>query len=313
MSKWVSKLAPYLERFVDLKQNLGFTYRSQIATLLALDRFCLQNFPEQTAITLEMALAWSKPRSPDERATTANARISVLRQLALYIRLSNPDCFVPDISFRLKKEQFICHILSDQETERFFTALSQLGNRANYPHRAKTYQLFFRLLYCTGLRPGEALKLNREHVDWKKDSLNILASKGHAKRVVALDGDLAHRMKEYDKSLPVERLPFFSFDGTVRPSLDSLYRCMKTVWSKANPKSQPPRLYDFRHTFITKRILLWHERREDLQNKLPYLMSFVGHTRTEDTLYYFRVVPELCGLLATASTEDLVPDLGESA
>lgn len=312
MSKWVSNLATYLERYVEMKTALGFVYRSQTECLLSFDRFCHKNFPAESTITLEMAIDWVNQRSSQERNSTSNARLSVLRQFALYVRLTDPNCYVPDNSLRLKREQFVCHIITDSEFSRFFRELDLMKSHPCLPFRAETYKEFFRLLYCTGLRSGEAVSLNRDHFDWSSNTVNILESKLHAKRVVALSTDLAQRLKAYDQSLPSERLSFFSFDGVKRPALNSFSECLQSLWSVANPNSSHVRLYDFRHTFITKRILLWHQNKEPVREKLPYLMSFVGHKHIEDTLYYFRIVPELCGLFENP-TEDLIPEFDEDA
>lgn len=309
MSEWVSKLGTFLEKFIIMKMDMGFVYKTQTETLHEFDKFCNNKFPEADIITQDMVLEWLN--NSNRKSGTVNARFSALRQFALYIQLSRPDSFVPSTSLRVRREQFICHIMTDKEATRLFDALDHMTNVGTYVHRAQTYQAFFRLLYCAGLRPSEAHKLNRENINWASNTITILASKGHAKRVVPLSGDMAHWLKSYDQSLPSERTPFFSFDGMHRPSIKAFSLCLRTTWKAANPESTGVRLHDFRHTFITKRILEWHKNHADLKRKLPLLMSFVGHKRVEDTLYYFRVIPELCGLLDSVVRVDVIPEEGD--
>lgn len=311
---WLSGLAPHLKHFVETQQALGFSYRSQIESLHSFDRFCFQHFPSSTTITRQMALSWLERKTPTEKTGTTNARISVLRQFAIYLHMRDSECFVPDKSFRLKKNQYVCRILTCVEIEKFWGVLKQenFSRSSRAPYQIETCKEFFKLLYCTGIRPSEAIRLNTADFDWGTNTISIKESKGHANRTIALTADLAHQLAKYDRLLPLNRLPFFSFDGSTRPSIDSYSYWLKKIWRKSGLTTPCIRLHDFRHTFITKRILIWHKQKVDLRKQLPYLMSFVGHKRLEDTLYYFRLVPELCGLLEINSEFDLVPNVGDA-
>jgi integrase len=60
---------------------------------------------------------------------------------------------------------------------------------------------------------------------------------------------------------------------------------------------------DFRHSFITLRLLQWHKQGVDLSLKAQFLQAFVGHNRLEDTLYYFRLVPEVLSVYGEVGHE----------
>lgn len=61
---------------------------------------------------------------------------------------------------------------------------------------------------------------------------------------------------------------------------------------------KPPRLFDLRHTFATHRLYQWMRAGKDLYAMMPYLSSYMGHARLNETFYYIHLVP---GMLETMS------------
>ena len=53
------------------------------------------------------------------------------------------------------------------------------------------------------------------------------------------------------------------------------------------------RIHDLRHTFICRRIQLWHEHGADIDNAMAALSTYVGHAKISDTYWYLTGVPEL--------------------
>lgn len=311
MKTWTSKLGPHLQRFEEMKKALGYSYRHQSVALHSFDQFCFTNFPEATTLTQEMALAWFKRRREEERASTTNARISLFRELARFIKLTDPECFVPDKRYRLRVQPVVCRILTDLERKQFFSALEKMQNPTKYPYLVQTCRTYFIFLYCTGVRASEAVHLDRNHIDFKSGEINIIESKRHYSRKIVLSYDLLKIFKKYDSLLPNDRIPFFSFDSANRPSIELFYYYLKKIWSLSNLTSKCIRQHDFRHTFITKRILEWQQNHENLKEKIQILMRFVGHKHIDDTLYYFRMTPELSNYFSCDDNDDVIPDLGD--
>jgi hypothetical protein len=54
-----------------------------------------------------------------------------------------------------------------------------------------------------------------------------------------------------------------------------------------------PRIHDLRHTFICRRVKLWHEQSADIDNAMVALSTYVGHAKVSDTYWYLTGVPEL--------------------
>lgn len=75
-----------------------------------------------------------------------------------------------------------------------------------------------------------------------------------------------------------------------------------------------PRPYDFRHTFITTRILKWVEQGIDINIMLPFLKVFVGHSSINDTWYYFKLIPQHANTLSerySTTNNKIIPEVLE--
>jgi len=53
------------------------------------------------------------------------------------------------------------------------------------------------------------------------------------------------------------------------------------------------RIHDLRHTFICRRVLLWHNDGADIDNAMAALSTYVGHVKISDTYWYLTGVPDL--------------------
>ena len=52
------------------------------------------------------------------------------------------------------------------------------------------------------------------------------------------------------------------------------------------------RVYDLRHRFATAVLNQWLDEKIDLNARLPYLQTFMGHKEMESTAYYIHLLPE---------------------
>jgi integrase len=56
------------------------------------------------------------------------------------------------------------------------------------------------------------------------------------------------------------------------------------------------RIHDLRHTFICRRVQLWHKYGADIGNAMAALSTYVGHAKVSDTYWYLTGVPDLMAL-----------------
>ena len=59
-----------------------------------------------------------------------------------------------------------------------------------------------------------------------------------------------------------------------------------------------PRIHDLRHTFVVRRVMLWHEQGVDVDQAMLALSTYVGHALITNTYWYLTGVPELMAVAA---------------
>ena len=94
----------------------------------------------------------------------------------------------------------------------------------------------------------------------------------------------------------------------------SLY--FNKIWDQAGLRKDAevqPRAYDLRHHFACKNILKWSLNNEDVMAKLPYLMTFMGHSNIESTYYYIHLIPDFFPKYNDLSllSNELIPEVVE--
>ncbi len=56
-----------------------------------------------------------------------------------------------------------------------------------------------------------------------------------------------------------------------------------------------PRIHDLRHSFAVHALLTWYREGVDVQNRLPWLSTYLGHRDPRSTYLYLSAAPELLG------------------
>jgi integrase len=175
-----------------------------------------------------------------------------------------------------------------------------------HPLRAATFATLIGLLAATGMRGGEAMRLNRHDIDWDRGALTIWDSKFGKSRLLQLHASTIDALSEY--RLQRERLcpspPNASFlvsttgnrltHATVQPTFRQLLH-RAGIGPRTGAR---PHLHALRHTFAVRTLLGWYRDGEDVQARLPALSSYLGHTDPDATYWYLSAAPELLRLAA---------------
>jgi integrase len=149
------------------------------------------------------------------------------------------------------------------------------------------YRALFLLLYCTGLRFGEALRLRVRDVDLRGGVVFIADSKGRSRWVPfhsSLGCELAkyrHQRRTFASEGPNE--PYFVRADRSPLSIPAASDTLRAIYRRAGLKPERgrhgPRPYDLRHTFAVHRLTRWYRQGVDLQARLPWLSAYMGHVR----------------------------------
>ena len=168
------------------------------------------------------------------------------------------------------------------------------------PHTVRAMIL---LLYGTGLRIGEALRLNLGDVDLDNSILTIRETKFFKSRFVPTGGDLNRVLRLYDErerpaNSGTPESPFLVGKNGMRISIDTANHTFQWLRTEAgvlrfDGGRYQPRLHDFRHTFAVTRLVRWYREGKDVQRLLPLLSTYLGHAHLDSTAVYLTMTNEL--------------------
>ncbi len=296
-----SRLASQLEAFVSLRRAMGLHYRGRtLGELQRFDRFVAALADPPDIVTGKLVESWME-QSAHLRATTRKKRLGLVRQFSLYLARLRPDTHIPSRSrFPIEAPVFKAYIYSpDEYRDLLQAALSLPGPHARL--RAKTFHAVLLVLFGTGLRIGEALRLRLRDVDLEAGTLLIRQTKFMKSRIVPISPSLVDALRLFLK----ERLeaaagpdaPLFISHWRQSYSVDSFSKTFHKLLVVAGvprvPRARRPRVYDIRHTFAVTRVLQWYQEGADLQAKLPLLATYMGHVDVLSTQVYLHSTPEL--------------------
>jgi integrase/recombinase XerD len=297
-------IAGELHTFLEFKRSLGFGYGRAEFTLREFDRFLSGYVKKKRRWRLDQAaLTWLSSK-PNRKPVSVSMDAAILRQLFSYLRRL-PHLRVVEPQWpRLPTEScFVPHYLSESDVVKLVGICANL-NRP--PFRASLYRALVLILYCTGIRFGEALRLCMRDVDTRSAVLFIETFKGRA-RWVPFHRSLARELDRYR----VERIGYapsgqddrFFVGGNQRNlPVSTAHSTLHGLFAKAGFKPEKgrvgPRPYDLRHAFAVQRLTLWYRQGVDLHARLPWLSAYMGHMDIIGTETYLNATPELLQLAA---------------
>lgn len=314
---FLSRFATRIQEFINQKNVLGFPYTESSRILSNFDKFCADKFPDETALTKEICMAWTVKRDTEGNNTFRN-RLMPIREFAYHLNRVGETAFVLPTDFVKKGARYIPYIYSQDEILAFWGVLDNIPRKRNFPIRHLVIPTIFRLIYCCGLRPAEARKLLREDIDLSIGKIYIRESKGHKDRIVMMADDVNALCQCYDsqvQSIMPGRTLFFPDSSGRLYTKKWIEKTFRVPWAKTGivvSSPNPPRIYDFRHTFATHCLYKWLGEGKDVTAYLPYLSAYMGHTQLSDTYYYIHLVPELfidMSGLDFSKYENLLPEV----
>lgn len=306
----MNTLMQAVDDYLQLRQGLGFKLCDTARYLPTFVRFL--NGQGASHITTQLAIRWATQPTNAGPAHWAR-RLTMVRLFALYQSAHDPRTEVPPagaIPGRYKRTQpYLC---SKDEIRCLIDAARRLGTDTGL--RPDTYATLFGLLVVTGMRVSEIVALDRDDVDLGEGILSIRRTKFGKSRLVPVHRSTRRALRHYARRRRRDRI-------YPRPSTPSFFLAERgrrlTGWAvrrtfihlsrqiglRGPTDSHGPRLHDFRHRFAVQALLDWYRAGVDVEQRIPHLATYLGHTHVTDTYWYLSAVPELMHLVA-ARLED---------
>jgi len=299
----MSGLRDALGDYLNLRRSLGFKLERS-GQLLA-DFVSFAERADAPAVTTELALAWATAPADADPAWW-RARLAATRPFARYLAAFIPGTEVPPAGLLPGpvSRRAVPYLYSPAGIGALITAAAAIRT----PLRAATYQTLIGLLAVTGMRAGEAIRLDRPDVDLRAGLLTIRESKFgksrqlplHATTVAALAGYATVRDQRHPR--PATAAFFLSLTATrlIYKNVHFTYHRL-TQAAGLSPRSPQcrPRIHDLRHSFAVTTLLRWYQDGGDVAAQLPLLSAWLGHADPASTYWYLTGTPELLALAAT--------------
>jgi integrase len=298
-----SSFAPEIRDFLVFKRARGHDYGRAEHTLLQFDRL-VKRLQKTGPVRLKAAVsAWLSERTAPKPVSVAT-EFGVIRGFCLYLRRYDERSFIPSRDWvpQSAESVFTPYVLSKNEIAHVLGLAASLQ-----PQFRKTCtRTLILLLYCTGLRFGEAVRLRIGDVDVRERTVFVRESKGRS-RYVPFDATLCRKLQQYLRArrsiaqTNPDNAFFTRADGSpllVKVASSTLRDLFRRAGLKPAKGRTGPRPYDLRHTFAVHRLTRWYRQGVDLHTHLPLLSVYMGHDNILGTEAYLQATPELLELAA---------------
>jgi integrase/recombinase XerD len=242
-----------------------------------------------------------RDRHPNSRHTYEN----IVYRFCCYRRRTEADCFLPDPrGFARCVPHAASRPIEPGEIARLLLLASALPNTAGSPLRPAVMRLALVLLYTSGLRLGELVRLRLGDVDPRRLILYIRESKFHRSRWVPLSASAGAELRAYlevrdhlqHHTPPQAPLLCHRQHGWCGYSVSGMYNALHALFLAAGLGQAPgscPRVHDIRHGFAIQALLRAYEENGDAQTLLPRLALYMGHVSIASTLTYLKLMPSV--------------------
>lgn len=256
----------------------------------------------QQTVTMNAVLGFVLNPDLDPASTIPSKRLTAVRGFARHLSGIDPRTEIPPaglVSDRPRRR--IPFVFSDTDVD---AVARSAAASTPFPFRAATLTTMIGLLAATGLRVGEAIRLDRDDVDWDDGILRVRNTKFGKGRNVPVSASTLEVLGDYrrrrDKTRPATARLFVSLSGT--PVAYSHFgltfrRAVDDAGVGAGSQIRPV-VHDLRHSFAIRTVLGWYRAGLDVEALLPRLSTFMGHAEPRFTYRYLTATPELLGLAA---------------
>lgn len=298
ISNTISKL---LQEYLEYKHSLGFKLMGEGYVLNRFARYTLSRGYDGS-LTMDIVLDWIASEGGSDK--TKGRRLEAIRPFSKYIAAFDTSVqSIEERVFRNTHDRPKPYIYSEKEVGILLEECDNLYSPDGI--RAYSMKTIIGLLWSTGMRPSEPLKLCTKDVDFIHSTILIRENKFSKDRIIPVADTVIQNLSLYkawiESRIGPLKLDSPFFYTTHRKPLDEGASRYAFGLIRDSINAQPEgytnvRLYDFRHTFATRTIIRWFKQGIDVNSKLYILSAYLGHVHPRDTYWYLSATPELLDL-----------------
>jgi integrase/recombinase XerD len=321
-NEWCGYLGRLMKEHLELRKAMGRVGDADENVLRQLNRFIIKRKITAKTMTRKMIVDFLKTKSKLSPWGRRNAIIHI-RQFCRFLRQRgiasySPDhTLLPKLTYQIRYHPFTLKEVEAMMKEARARARSKviLG---------ETIAEFIGLLWCTGMRHQEVIKLEHADIDFKEKTILIRMTKFRKTRLIPISDSVVLALKEYVSLKKrvgfgvTEKNAFLvGEDGKRISQRKTLYEFNRVLKNLKIGKigREKPRVHDLRHSFATLRLKSFYQSPDQYppQSYLPVLSTFLGHTRLVYSQYYLHPDFELMKKAGEKLEERFKESLRDSA
>lgn len=273
--------------YVRFKRSLGYaipvSYQyvlREIARLIA----ARETDPE---VVSRVAIEELTARKPNEAASTQCKRIAILRQFCIWLATKGYNPVTPAEGLARNTTDFVPRIVSTPE----MASILKIADRNESEQR----RLLLRLLWCCGMRIGEACALTISDIDISAGTILVTHAKGDRTRLLPMSESLWEYASGYLKRCGLadadSAMPLIPTARGNFPRSNNAGAALSPIFARASVLTRqgtPIRPHDLRHSYAVHALEKMVDTGMDIYVALPLLATYMGHVDINSTEYYLR-------------------------
>ncbi len=301
-----SILREEFNEFLQYRINCGYSMAKPIYVLKMFDRHLVSKDYQCKELNSQIVMSFLQLRE-NERLSNLRNRSSTIQGFLKYLKhVKGYNTFTSIPTHHLNdNDEFIPYIYSDEEIAKILACAKDYPHHPNatLPNIENIISCIFPMLYCTGMRAGEAIGLHVEDVDLNQQLIFIREAKNHNKRLLPISDSLTEICRKYVENCSDKQLSDIYFFDTGselysgKLSIHHLYFYFRKILSMAGiqhrGRGNGPRMHDLRHTFTCHSLRQLSKLDGDINAYLVYLSTYLGHKSLRETQQYVWLTAEL--------------------
>jgi integrase len=288
------------DHMLSRKEELGTeAYRHYEHVISSFDDYLYRTGYDKKCISSDVIDAWIKEISEGIQINTTGQYIHYIRQMLYYLINCGYKCYIP--RNLVNRDTYIPYIYSDEDIQRIFAVSDNLL----VPHAVKNkwiepeMPMLLRLLFCCGLRVGEATHIKVGDIDFEKNIIILKVTKKYKQRLVPFDKQLSSILWRYCIAMGiVTDAEAYIFPGTDRekPLAENTARnYFRRILEESGitrdgylSNERGPCLHCFRHTFAIRSFKQAEMMGIKINDAVPFLSTYLGHDSLYETEKYLK-------------------------
>jgi integrase len=254
-----------------------------------------------STIRVADAVAFAQARPGTGRRWQA-ARLHAVRGFAAHVHALDPASaeVIPARLVPARVTRRIPYLYSAEQITGLMSATASMFA----PMLAASMHTLIGLLAVTGLRSGEAIALDVEHIDEDRRLLTVTGKYGR-RRLIPMHASTLHALRDYQQVRAAQAAPCGPLLVGVRGrrlnqaiAQAAFQAVVRSCELPARPGCGAPRLHDLRHSFAVNSLIDAVREGDDVDARIAALATFLGHVDPINTYWYMTASPQLMSVVS---------------